>query len=665
MACPLGSGAVAALPVKAEAIPDLLKGLPRWVVWMAVPKADGGMKKIPCDANGRFLTDYFNPLKHRSFDEVLAAYKSGVGHGIGLVMTGEPVGHAGDGAPLYLVGVDLDKIDASDEKKAAAKEIWFGLGKPYRERSPGGKGLRMFALSRHKPHSGLSSYGELYAEGRFLTVTGQAARGEVRDATDGIRVLGEKWFPAKTGQKNVVQFPREFMEINRLLAGDNWPETEDRIAQVRALLAAVPADTEYDVWRNCAWAVASLEWHCGRDLVKEWSRSSEAHCAHDDGAEAGIAIDVLFDSYDPSRGVSVGTLVHHAKEYRWAGAPQAALSFAPQGHAKRFTLLSRADLDALPPLRWIIDSVLPESGLAAIYGEPGSGKTFLAIDLAARISSGAGNWFGRNVSQRPVVYMALEGGRGIRQRLAAWDLHNGFKAEKIRVLLGALQLQDATAVDALIAALTEQCASGTVVIIDTLAQATLGADENSGLDMGNALGVAQSIAAALNGLVIFVHHSGKDASRGLRGHSSLNAAMDAVIAVHRNRLSGVRDWNVSKMKDGDDTAAGTFTLTSVVVAVDENEKEVVSCAVEEALPSAATASKLAAPSGKNAKAVLDALMAHPNMSKGWTTENAETIAKNALPEVGSVHRASRAKAALAALVKGGYIKKTEGGYHPP
>jgi hypothetical protein len=623
------------------------------------------MKKIPCDpVSGKFLNAQ-DPQNHLSFDAAMAAYTSGVSHGIGLVMTGKPVRHARDGAPQYLVGVDLDKLDGSAEKLASAKEIWRGLGKPYRELSPSSTGLRMFALSRHKPHSGQSSYGELYAEGRFLTVTGQKAHGDVRDATDGIRALDERWFPAKTGLKNVVQFPREFLEINRRLSGDNWPETEGRIAQVRALLSVVPADTKYDVWRNCAWAVASLEWDCGRDLVKEWSQSSKAHWDHDAGTEAGIAIDELFDSYDPRRSVSIGTLIHHAEKHGWGGASQAALSFAPQGHTKRFTLLSRGDLYALPPLRWIVDGALPESGVAAIYGEPGTGKSFISIDLAARISSGAGKWFGRNVSQRPVVYIALEGGRGIRQRLEAWDLHNGFKADKIKVLLDPLQLQDATAVDALIAELTEQCASGTVVIIDTLAQATQGADENSGLDMGNALGAAQRIAAALNGLVIFVHHSGKDASRGLRGHSSLNAAMDAVIAVHRNRQSGVRDWNVSKMKDGDDTAAGTFTLTSVVVGVDENAKEVMSCAVTEAMPSAATAAKLAAPSGKNAKAVLDALMAHPDMSKGWTTENAETIAKNALPDVGSGHRASRAKAALTILVTGDYIKKTEGGYHPP
>jgi hypothetical protein len=88
-------------------------------------------------------------------------------------------------------------------------------------------------------------------------------------------------------------------------------------------------------------------------------------------------------------------------------------------HNVRFRLCSDDDLPQLPPMRWLVKGVLPESGLAAIYGPPSSGKSFLCFDLAVAIAMGM-KWFGARVNPAPVVYLWLEGASGFRRRAEAW-----------------------------------------------------------------------------------------------------------------------------------------------------------------------------------------------------------------------------------------------------
>ena len=111
------------------------------------------------------------------------------------------------------------------------------------------------------------------------------------------------------------------------------------------------------------------------------------------------------------------------------------------------------------------------------------------------------------------------------------------------------------------------------VFIDTWAQTTPGANENAGEDMGKALGHCKRIHKATGALVVLIHHSGKDQSRGARGWSGLNAASDCTIEVTRNEND--RCATIVKMKDGEDGAQFGFKL--LTVPLDENTS---SCVVE-------------------------------------------------------------------------------------
>lgn len=665
-------------------IPMELRCVDRWIVWNGVWRPEKQKyDKVPVHPTKGYKINHLDPTNHLTVADAWAAYSDGMGSGIGFVMTGEPIATADNGDPLYPVGVDFDKLTSSQETTEYARSVYKRLG-CYMEVSPSGTGLRMFVLSRTTPRSGQTSKGEMYTSGRFLTVTGHNARGCLREATNEVCEIEREFWPTqpKKSATMALSIPTKVSGINHVLMGGEWQEVPEIVAKIRLALSHIPANSPYEVWRNVIWAIASLGWVCGVTVAEEWSATSVDHWHNDGGAAAQKAIAELFDSYAPDRGITVGTLLHYAYQH---GMPRPERQFnlpflAAEGTVsnevtKRFPLLSRDDLDALTPLNWLVRGVLPETGVAAIYGEPGSGKSYLAIDIAAHISTGLPNWFGRPVAGRDVVYAALEGGRGMQQRQAAWDHVNGHRADRVRFLLDSFTLFDKTQVIQFIEAVTEACEPGTVVIIDTLAQATPGADENSAKDMGLVLQAASAIAKAINGLVILVHHSGKEASRGLRGHSSLNGAMDAVIAVERDRQTNRRSWRVTKMKDGDDGASGQFELEVVDLGPDGFGGRVTSCAVREiTASSAANSTAIPAPKGVHQQAVYDALKVHPDSAKSWTRKAMLDVAKRALTGTGSQHRATRAKEAIDGLIDSKVIKLDEGGVfsltlfspdHPP
>lgn len=333
----------------------------------------------------------------------------------------------------------------------------------------------------------------------------------------------------------------------------------------------------------------------------------------------------------------------------------------------RFKLLGSADLHALPPLAWRVRGVLPAQGLAGVYGPSGSGKSFLALDAAAAIAEGAG-WFGYRVKPAPVVYCALEGEAGFRLRVAAWEQAKGRTLPAgLRLVLQSFKLTDPQDVDDLAAAVLS-AGAGAVTILDTLNRAAPEADENASADMGRIIEAAKALQRLTAGLVVVVHHTGKDATKGLRGHSSLFAALDAAVEVTRE--GDRREWKVSKAKDGQDGAGHPFRLEVVDLGEDEEGEPVTSCAVApDDSPQDVTRSRL--PKGGNQKVVLDALGELLRKSSAFgragapparpcvETESAvEAIAPRLTCE--PLRRKERTRQALTGLVASGVLTCREG-----
>lgn len=324
-----------------------------------------------------------------------------------------------------------------------------------------------------------------------------------------------------------------------------------------------------------------------------------------------------------------------------------------------FKLLTAADLDALQPHQWLVRGVLPKEGLAAIYGPPGSGKSFLALDLLANIAAGR-DWFCNTVkSTAPIVYVALEGEAGVARRVRAWAIKNGAMPERFRAVIQPVDIRRPLSRNALIDAIQAEQMSGGVLCLDTLSRAAPGIDENNSAEMGEIIGAAKALQTRLGGLVVLVHHSGKDATKGLRGHSSLLAALDAVIEVSRD--GDRREWRLAKAKDGEDGAAHGFKLAIVELGDDPDGEPITSCVCHPDNTTADAIRRATPPGGGNMRLAYDAICAALKASRTFGMASAPPgrtcieleagveAAGNALP-CEPKRKRERAQQAITALV---------------
>ena len=256
--------------------------------------------------------------------------------------------------------------------------------------------------------------------------------------------------------------------------------------------------------------------------------------------------------------------------------PPSSLDSKPRPDT-RYKLLSAGELMRTEPIRWRIKGVIPEQGIGAIYGPSGSAKTFLALDMAMHLAGGA-QWFGYRVRRCPVVYVCLEGEAGLSVRLKAYCERRGNIPEGVDFINQSVNLLDTKDLRDLVSAVQARYTAGGIVVVDTLNRAAPGVDENSSAEMGRVIAAAKVIQQAVGGLVLLVHHTGKDASKGLRGHSSLHAALDAAIEVSRS--GDVREWSVAKAKDGQDGKIHPFKLEVVTMGLDGDGDLITSCVIQ-------------------------------------------------------------------------------------
>jgi hypothetical protein len=223
------------------------------------------------------------------------------------------------------------------------------------------------------------------------------------------------------------------------------------------------------------------------------------------------------------------------------------------------------------PVEWLIEGVIPKGSFTALYGPPGSFKSFIALDIAEAIATGR-TWMGRPVKQTgAVLYLAGEGFGGIGARIKACKLHHQTEdGAPIYIVRHQLNLrssaEDFNALMMAVVTLVEQTGMEfSLAIVDTLARAFGGGNENSSEDMGAFITAMGKVQEFLNCALMVLHHSGKDAAKGLRGHSSLLGAVDTELELLRfdEQMKGV--LTISKQKDGADNERFGFEMVEVEI----------------------------------------------------------------------------------------------------
>ena len=221
------------------------------------------------------------------------------------------------------------------------------------------------------------------------------------------------------------------------------------------------------------------------------------------------------------------------------------------------------ELLSQPEPIWLIEKVLPASGMGLIWGKSGSGKSFIALDLACSLALGS-EWCQLPVSAASVLYIALEG--DTRNRIQSYLDFNDMESDYLDRLFfwqKPFDLLNKSNIENFISRVkSSDFRNIDVVILDTLNRASLGANENDSRDMGRIIQSAQYLNENLGCVLVLVHHSGKDQHKGARGHSSLEAAIDFAFKVQKrgSRIS----LQVTKERDApDDYTLATLELINV------------------------------------------------------------------------------------------------------
>ncbi|MDB4916296.1 MAG: Primase 2 [Gemmatimonadetes bacterium] len=318
---------------------------------------------------------------------------------------------------------------------------------------------------------------------------------------------------------------------------------------------------EYPHVRQAVYALATLfpgqvESHASAD---QWTAPCPRHPDSDRWA-LWIAPDelgrVVIECGEGCSALSIARLIHLAPEFLTGTLTDTAAT------PSRFKLLSDIELEQLPPVQFLVDGVLPRAGLGTLYGMPGSGKSFLALDMACSIATGSA-WLGHPTHRGSVVYVAAEGSAGLAQRLRAWKEHRGLVGTSVAVhfLTEPANLLGLADVASLIQALEQLEDAPSLIIVDTLARSMPGGDENSAQDMGLVVKHADELRRKSAASVLLVHHTALNTERE-RGSSSLRGAMDAMLFAKSE--DGIRVLKCEKAKDWAPFADASFRLLPVL-----------------------------------------------------------------------------------------------------
>jgi putative DNA primase/helicase len=243
-----------------------------------------------------------------------------------------------------------------------------------------------------------------------------------------------------------------------------------------------------------------------------------------------------------------------------------ANDYAQAGHDLAGLLNPQADKTMLDKLRVVfgdglstdyeapnelVEDFMTIGSMAVLYGDSNSGKTFFALSLAAHIASGQ-PFFKRQIDPGLVVYLASEAPGSIRSRMQAIKKHYGCSLENLAMVPVPLNFyaNEGDARDVIDLVKTIEKIKGKpvrLIIGDTLARMSAGANENSGEDMGPVMARFDAVAQSTGAAMLAIHHNGKDQAKGARGWSGIRAHIDTEIEVMEK--DGVRSATITKQRE--------------------------------------------------------------------------------------------------------------------
>lgn len=361
---------------------------------------------------------------------------------------------------------------------------------------------------------------------------------------------------------------------------------------IEQILSYIDPDCSYDEWIQVGMALQD-EGH-PFSVFDSWSKRGAKY----DGKTIGSH----WKSFKGGGGISMGTVINMARKggYRQNERVPAYTQPSPvrvsiekieqieesvekidKNPARVLPLLYANDIKPVTECRDFVEDLLRDGEFSVIYGESNCGKTFFMLDLAMHVALGK-KWRGKQVDQGGVIYAALEGGHGTRNRIYAFKKHNNVTEDiPLAVIPSSINFLDSEGdMQSLINAVCEakdRLGNVRLIVIDTLARAISGGDENTSKDMGQLIINADILRELTNAHIAFIHHSGKDSTKGARGHSSLRAAVDTEIEISRTDIHSPSKIEIVKQREMEIIDPMAFTLDRIVIGTNSRGKEVASC----------------------------------------------------------------------------------------
>ena|ERR1035437_829566 len=250
-----------------------------------------------------------------------------------------------------------------------------------------------------------------------------------------------------------------------------------------------------------------------------------------------------------------------------------------------------------PPPRWLIKTILPETGAALVVGQWGTFKTTLALDISVCVMADlpfAGRY--RIKRHGAVIYLAIEGAGALEARLAAVAKHHNISGPLPFIWRdNCPTLTDKNAADALCRMATEAAADldrkfglpVALIWVDTLVTAAgyaASGDDNDAAAVQKVMTALRITSQRTGALVAAVDHFGKAIETGTRGSSAKEGAADTVIALLADReiSGGVKNTRlaVRKQRDGVSGFEIPFTARMVETGVDEDGDPITAPAID-------------------------------------------------------------------------------------
>ena len=191
-----------------------------------------------------------------------------------------------------------------------------------------------------------------------------------------------------------------------------------------------------------------------------------------------------------------------------------------------------------PRVPWIVEGFAAVGAVTVLVGDPGIGKSYVALSMASNASCGV-PVLGMNTTISEVAYLDAENGAGeMHRRIVSLGLRSN---AKVAIASNGFDLRSQMyEVEDAVAPATVR-----LLILDSFRSLFPNVDENDSASVSDALVPIQHLAREYGVAVILLHHRSKHG--GLRGSTAFQSTAEIVVHLAKERDDLILFWEKQRL----------------------------------------------------------------------------------------------------------------------